>query len=264
MTTWLLVDVGALAWQEFHGASRREPVAAAAGLCVRVAELAKQHGAEGRVVWCHDAGPYWRSVHLPEYKKARAEEPDAAKDAMRALLAHLPDALRALGVADVRVKRGYEADDHIAAAVAALPAGCRAVIASRDRDLLQLVGARAALYDPHERRAYGRSWFRSEYAGLHPAEWADVKALEGCSTDGVPGCPGVGTKTAVRYLAGELPRHHVAFARLEAYVGTPAHRLAQILVRLPWPGCPAPPFAGGPMPPRLEARIVEALRADRG
>ena len=235
--TWLFADVGALVWQEFHGAARREPRAAVAGLAARVLELARLHGAGGRVLWACDAGPYLRAALLPGYKAARRDD-DPAKAALRTLLAKLPAALRAYG-ACVAARRGFEADDLIAAGVAALPPGARAVVASRDRDLLQLVGPRAVLFDPRENRSYGRSWFRAEY-GLHPREWADAKALAGCAADGVPGCPGVGLKTAVAYLTGRLPRHSARFAALREWEGSAAHALSAVLVRLPYPGTPAP------------------------
>lgn len=258
--TWLLVDTGAIVWQEFHGAARREPRAAVAGLAARVAQLERQHGAVGRVVWAFDRGPYLRAAVLPEYKAKRADD-EPGKAALRALLARVPDALTRLGIPNVRARLGFEADDHLAAAVHSLPAGSRAVIASRDRDLLQLVGARAVLYDPHEERSYGRAWFRAEFGGLHPAQWADVQALAGCGTDGIPGCEGVGRVTAVKFLTGQLPRHHAAHERLVRWVGSVEHARAAVLVRLPFADCPAPLFrvSPEPLPQTLPRRLLEVL-----
>lgn len=260
MTTWAIFDVSAIFWQEFHGAARREPTVAIVGGLLRMRHLARQHGAESSCVWCHDAGPYHRTAFHPAYKSSRADDaPD--KRALRELLDRLGrKAMYRAGLKNVLWSRGLEADDHAAAAVSGLPNGDRALVISRDRDLLQLVGANTSLYDPYEHRAYGRTWFRAEHLGLHPRQWADVKALTGCSTDDVPGCDGVGVKTACKYLAGELAPHTAAHAAITAFVASDVHPRSSVLVRLPWPG--TPPVAlerHEPVTPAQWGRVCEQL-----
>jgi 5'-3' exonuclease len=72
--------------------------------------------------------------------------------------------------------------------------------------------------------------------GLEPAQWADVKAYAGCSTDDVPGVPRVGEHTAAKYLRGELGTHTKTYAALARAEIQCAFNLK--IVRLPFPGTP--------------------------
>ena len=97
---------------------------------------------------------------------------------------------------------GLEADDLIAVAVArAREKGLGVVIASSDKDLMQLVDdERVMLWDAMRDRVYGEPEVIAKF-GVPPAQLRDLLALVGDASDNVPGVPGVGLKTAAELLA---------------------------------------------------------------
>jgi DNA polymerase-1 len=97
---------------------------------------------------------------------------------------------------------GLEADDVIAVAVArAKEKGLRVVIASSDKDLMQLVDDdRVMLWDAMREKVYGPEEVVAKF-GVPPAQLRDLLALVGDTSDNVPGVPGVGPKTAAELLA---------------------------------------------------------------
>jgi DNA polymerase-1 len=97
----------------------------------------------------------------------------------------------------------FEADDAIATAVArAEEPGLRVVVVSRDQDLAQLVSDRVLLWDGSRgarSRIRGPAEVREEF-GVGPEMLADLFALAGDTSDGIPGLENVGEKTAVEWL----------------------------------------------------------------
>jgi len=77
------------------------------------------------------------------------------------------------------------------------------------------------------------AWLIGEY-GIAPSQWADVKAIAGCSSDGVEGVRGVGEKTAAKFLRGNLKPASKAHQAIVA--GNNVWRRNLPLVRLPFPG----------------------------
>ncbi|MEZ4296508.1 MAG: 5'-3' exonuclease H3TH domain-containing protein [Polyangiaceae bacterium] len=96
---------------------------------------------------------------------------------------------------------GLEADDLIAVAVERAKAkGLRVVIASSDKDLMQLVDdERVMLWDAMRDRVYGPAEVEEKF-GVPPSQVRDLLALVGDSSDNVPGVPSVGMKTAADLL----------------------------------------------------------------
>ena len=98
------------------------------------------------------------------------------------------------------VAEGFEADDTIAAiATQAKAAGLFVVIASADKDLMQLVDDRCVMWDAMRDRVYGPPEVEAKFA-VPPSQVRDLLALVGDSSDNVPGVPGVGAKTAAELL----------------------------------------------------------------
>jgi DNA polymerase-1 len=99
------------------------------------------------------------------------------------------------------VADGLEADDLIAVAVQRAKAkGLRVVIASSDKDLMQLVDdERVMMWDAMRDRVYGPAEVEEKF-GVPPAQVRDLLALVGDTSDNVPGVPGVGMKTAAELL----------------------------------------------------------------
>jgi DNA polymerase-1 len=79
-------------------------------------------------------------------------------------------------------------------------AGLTVVVASADKDLLQLIGDGVVMLDSMRDRVYGEDE-TIEKLGVRPAQVRDFLALTGDSSDNVPGVPGVGPKTAVQLLS---------------------------------------------------------------
>lgn len=157
-------------------------------------------------VFCWDEKGSIREEMFPEYKekrkKKRKEDPvmdqiyQAIFSQMKALKG---DILPRLGFENSFGKDGFEADDFIASIVHGYE---NCVIISSDDDMLQLLG----YADIFRKELITNDKFVEEW-GIHPSQWSLVKALAGCKTDEVPGIPGVGEKTAAKYLAETLPKY---------------------------------------------------------
>lgn len=147
----------------------------------------------------------FRKALYPPYKANRPAPPED-------LVLQFPlmrAAVQAFGLVPVEMAR-YEADDLIATyARQASEAGADVLVVSADKDLMQIVDARVAMYDPAS-GVTGARGARPErrlgvpevldYFGVPPAQVPDVQALAGDSTDNVPGVPGIGLKTAATLI----------------------------------------------------------------
>ena len=140
----------------------------------------------------------WRNDLYPGYKSSAGVDPE--------LLAQFRDAERALEALGMPVWAMVEdeADDGIAAAVERFGGDSRVdgvVICSVDKDLGQLVaGDRIVLRDRMRRITYDEAGIREKF-GVSPASIPDYLALVGDSSDGFPGLPGWGAKSASAVLA---------------------------------------------------------------
>ena len=138
-----------------------------------------------------------RMAALPEYKAQRPEMPENLRPQFDELVSYLA----AAGVASY-CGDGVEADDYIAClARRAADAGWNVVIASSDKDFMQLVSARIGLLNPNDKT--GAIWAHEQVrarAGVEPEQVADWLALMGDAVDNIPGVPGVGPKTAAELL----------------------------------------------------------------
>jgi DNA polymerase-1 len=143
--------------------------------------------------------PTYRHEALPGYQAGREFAPELLDQLDRA-----PALVEAMGFAAAKAP-GYEADDFLAAAVAAEEArGGSALVASGDRDTFQLVSERTTVLQPQ--RGGGPlaridpAGVRERY-GVEPAQVPDFIALRGDPSDKIPGARGVGAKTAADLLA---------------------------------------------------------------
>ncbi len=145
--------------------------------------------------------PTFRHEMYDGYKAGRKGMPEELRQQMEPLKA----ILRAMGLALVECP-GFEADDILGTlAAAAKAAGEPCSIATGDRDSLQLVDdhvtvllAVTSMGRP-ESVAYNPAAIAEKY-GLTPAQLIDLKALQGDTSDNIPGVPGVGEKTALDLL----------------------------------------------------------------
>ena len=148
-----------------------------------------------------DWRPQWRVDLYAGYKAKRADDPPELPGQVPLLLAVLDAA--GLPVAEAA---GYEADDVIGTIAAAAGPEERLDVLTGDRDLFQVVR------DPVVRVLYpvkGTSSLAvmdaagvTAKAGVPPERYAELAILRGDPSDGLPGVPGVGEKTAARLVAG--------------------------------------------------------------
>jgi DNA polymerase-1 len=144
--------------------------------------------------------PTFRHEQYVDYKANRRETPAD----FRSQLSLIFEVLDALGIPRLSVA-GYEADDIIATlTVAATEAGMDVLIVSGDRDNLQLVNDHVTVLMTR-RGISDMTRFTPEEVvakyGLTPAQYPDFAALRGDPSDNLPNIPGVGEKTAARWVA---------------------------------------------------------------
>jgi DNA polymerase-1 len=148
------------------------------------------------VVWDGGLSAERVAAH-PEYKAQRPEMPAD----LRPQLDELVEYLAAAGLAGY-CGDGVEADDYIGClARRAAAAGWPVVIASSDKDFMQLVTPQIGLWNPNDQSAV--IWTREQVVartGVEPEQVADWLALMGDAVDNIPGVPGVGPKTATELL----------------------------------------------------------------
>jgi len=144
--------------------------------------------------------PTFRHEQYVEYKANRRETPAD----FRSQLSLIFEVLDALGIARLSVP-GYEADDIIATLTTqAERDGLDVLIVSGDRDVLQLVDAQTTVLMTRrgisEMTRFTPEAVTEKY-GLTPAQYPDFAALRGDPSDNLPSIPGVGEKTAAKWVA---------------------------------------------------------------
>ena len=137
-------------------------------------------------------GPNFRHEIFPLYKANR----DATPEDLVRQLDPIHRMVRALGLR-LEVSQGCEADDCIASLAARFAAEHPVIIVSGDKDLKQCLGPNVYMWDPasKEEKLVSETDFTAE-SGVTPAQWPDVQALIGDTSDNIPGVPGIGPKTA--------------------------------------------------------------------
>ncbi|OMC17819.1 DNA polymerase I [Mycobacterium sp. SP-6446] len=141
----------------------------------------------------------FRSERYPEYKANRSSTPDE----FHGQIDITKEVLGALGIT-VLAEPGFEADDLIATlATQAENEGYRVLVVTGDRDSLQLVSDDVTVLYPRkgvsELTRFTPDAVVEKY-GLTPAQYPDFAALRGDPSDNLPGIPGVGEKTASKWI----------------------------------------------------------------
>jgi DNA polymerase-1 len=137
-----------------------------------------------------------RTVELPGYKAQRPPMPES----LGRQIDQIGDYLAAAGVTSVR-QEGVEADDWIAAFAGKASGELPAVVASSDKDFMQLVSPHVGLANPSDKS--DKVWTTEDVvskSGVLPGQIVDWLSLIGDSVDNIPGVPGVGPKTATDLL----------------------------------------------------------------
>ena len=143
--------------------------------------------------------PTFRHEKYVEYKAGRTKAPDE----FRSQISLIFEVLDALGIRHLSAA-GYEADDIIATlATQAEADGDDVLIVTGDRDTFQLISDKTTvLYNSRgvsDMKRYDPAGLLEKY-GLTPAQYPDFAALRGDPSDNLPSIPGVGEKTATKWI----------------------------------------------------------------
>ncbi|MFD7488485.1 5'-3' exonuclease [Streptomyces mirabilis] len=213
----MLLDTASLYFRAYFGvpdsvkAPDGTPVNAVRGLLEFIDRLVRDHRPDDLVA-CMDADwrPQWRVDLIPSYKAHRvaveteAGRPDEEEvpDTLSPQVPVIEEVLDALGIARVGVE-GYEADDVIGTFTRR--ADGPVDIVTGDRDLYQLVDDKRGVRVLYPLKGVGtlqltdETWLREKY-GVGASGYADLALLRGDPSDGLPGVPGIGEKTAAKLL----------------------------------------------------------------
>ncbi|ASY36900.1 MULTISPECIES: 5'-3' exonuclease [unclassified Streptomyces] len=237
----MLLDTASLYFRAYFGvpdsvrAPDGTPVNAVRGLLDFIARLVQDHRPDALVA-CMDADwrPEWRVSLIPSYKAHRVAEetetgPDEEEvpDTLSPQVPVIEAVLDALGIARLGIP-GYEADDVIG--TLATRAHGPVDIVTGDRDLFQLVDDARGVRVLYPLKGVGslqvtdEALLREKY-GVDGPGYADLATLRGDPSDGLPGVPGIGEKTAAKLLAayGDLDGIRAAAADPASKI-TPAQR----------------------------------------
>jgi 5'-3' exonuclease len=170
--------------------------------------------------WDDDWRPAWRVDLMPSYKTHRVAGavvdgaggadpldvvPEESPDALTPQVPVIAEALAAFGIARVGASR-CEADDVIGTLSARAPVGTEVDVVTGDRDLFQLVDDERrvrVLYIAkgiRNMQLVDQSDLRERYGVATGAQYADLATMRGDASDGIPGVPGIGEKTAATLL----------------------------------------------------------------
>ena len=211
----MLLDSAGLYYRAFHGvpesitAPDGTPVNAVRGfLDMCTALVASRRPTSLVACWDDDWRPAWRVELLDSYKAHRvaADGSEDEPDSLGVQVGIIIDVLAAIGITRVGAA-DYEADDVIATlARRHALRGEQVEVVTGDRDLIQLVDDAAGIRVLYTGRGIRRLEVLDEAAvvaahGVRPQQYCDLAIMRGDPSDGLPGVPGIGAKTAAGLLA---------------------------------------------------------------
>ena len=142
-----------------------------------------------------------RNKMFPEYKANR----DATPEAIKIAVPYIQELLKAMHI-PIMEKEGFEADDLIGTlAKQAEKEGYQVFMVTPDKDFAQLVSENIFMYKPARMgngiEIWGIPEVQAKFEVEHPLQVIDFLGMMGDSVDNIPGLPGVGEKTAKKFLA---------------------------------------------------------------
>ncbi len=204
--TFYLIDGHALAYRMYFAltagsntqrwqTSKGEPTAGIYGFARELLRILEQEQPEYLAV-AFDTGKTFRDDIFPSYKGTRAKMPDD----LRPQIERIRQMVDAFNIPRLEME-GFEADD-VLGSIAAIASnqGLGVKIITGDRDLLQLVNKRIAVYLAGDDQNYITDEDVIRKLGVRPDQVVDYKAIVGDKSDNIPGVPGVGEKTAISLL----------------------------------------------------------------
>ena len=206
MKTLLLIDAYAMIYRAYYAFiraprmnSRGENTSAIFGFVVTFEDLLKRLKPTHIAVAFDPAGPTFRHEAFEQYKAQREDTPED----IRWAVPRIKQILQAMNIPVLEVA-GYEADDVIGTiAHKAEKEGFNVYMATPDKDYGQLVTEHVFMYRPRHTGGFeklGPQEVCEKYGLQHQSQVIDLLGLMGDSSDNIPGCKGVGEKTAVQLL----------------------------------------------------------------
>lgn len=201
-----LIDAYALIYRSYYAFiknprinSRGENTSAILGFVNTLEEVLRRENPSHIAVGFDPHGPTFRHEAYEQYKAQREETPEAIRYAVPII----KKIIEAYHIPIIEVA-GYEADDVIGSlAVKAEAAGFDTYMMTPDKDYGQLVTEHTFMYRPRFGGDYDVIGVREvcdKYGITSPLQVIDILGLMGDSSDNIPGCPGVGEKTAIKLI----------------------------------------------------------------
>lgn len=208
MKKLFLLDAYALIFRAYYALIRMPRItqngfntSAIFGFVNTLEDLLKRENPTHIAVCFDPAGPTFRKKEFEEYKAQRDETPEDIRKA----IPYIKDIIRAYRIPVVEVE-GYEADDVIGTlACRAEKEGFTTYMMTPDKDFGQLVTDSIFQYKPSHRgqdpEIRGVKEVCNLYGLKRTSQVIDLLALMGDKIDNIPGCPGVGEKTAIKLIS---------------------------------------------------------------
>jgi len=203
----LLIDGHSMAYRAFFAlpvdnfkTSDGQPTNAVYGFASMLINLIKEEKPTHIAIAFDVSRKTFRTEKFPEYKANRASTPDE----FRSQMSHINEMVDCFAIKHFELP-GFEADDIIATfAKKAEAQGFEVLICTGDRDSFQLVNDQTTVLYPKKgvtemSRMTPNAVF--EKYGLTPTQYPDFAALRGDPSDNLPSVPGVGEKTATKWIA---------------------------------------------------------------
>ncbi len=172
-----------------------EPTKATYIFTMAIVGLIRKHNPDMLVVAMDSKTPTFRHEMYAEYKAHRPPMPED----MPGQIDKIEQILDAMHIPILRVD-GYEADDIIGTlAKRAGEHGYECIICSNDKDILQLINDRVSTFNLKKQTQFGIEDMRKQM-GIEPRQFVDCLALQGDTSDNIPGIPDVGPKTALNWI----------------------------------------------------------------
>lgn len=229
---FVLVDGSSYLYRAYHAlpaftSSKGEPTGAVLGVLNMLYKLLDDFEPERIAVIFDAPGKTFRDDLYKDYKANRPPMPEDLRPQIEPLL----EVIKAIGIPVLKIT-GVEADDVIGTlATQASKAGITTLIFTSDKDMAQLVDNKVTLVNTMNDTKMNTDGIRKKF-GVSPKQIVDYLTLVGDSSDNIPGVPGVGPKTAAKWL-GEYQDLQTLEAHADEIGGKVGDRLRETLDTLP-------------------------------
>ena len=207
MSRLLLIDAYAQIYRAYYAFinaprvnSKQQNTSAVFGFCITLDDLIKRINPTHIAVAFDPKGKTFRHEAYEQYKAQRA----AAPEDIHAAVPIIKEILKARNIVAIE-QDGFEADDVIGTLSKRFAASdVEVYMATPDKDYGQLVGDNIFMYRPRHNGGYdkmGVAEVCEKYELQSTTQVIDYLGLMGDASDNIPGCPGIGPKTAVKLLS---------------------------------------------------------------